>query len=435
VTIQMLDGFTGAAADAGRTLFVNAITLDNSTTFTNGRLMFNGPVSYGLPTPATAPASNVGAADTLTLNLSEAAVGGADARFMVSVDGQIVGGVQTVTASHAAGASENVTLAGDFGSGPHTVAIDFINGFGGAASDIGRKLYVNAITLDGLTTTENSTQMFLGAQSYTVQTGTAASGVAGGALTLTGGGAATVESGLTSIHTVDLTGPAAGQTQAAWHFTAPAMAGLTIDDSGGQADVIMLGAAGQSVISEAGTTDHVVASAAQAGALITASGGDVLEITGGGAAALNLSDTGIAKVQLDQATTVSLGANIGLILGSVGADHITLGGTGEVVTGGGGGDVITGYSGGGDTFLDHAANFDGSTIGNFAAAGDKINVTDVALTASDVSFQENANNSMGVLTLMAGANAVHITLLGQFSSSDFHVAGDGALGSLVTYGH
>jgi lysophospholipase L1-like esterase len=168
VTVTYLNGFTGAAADAGRMLFINAVSLDGLAISPDSRMLFDSSNSYTLQKPATPVASNAGTQDTLILNLSETAVSSQDALFMVSVDGQIVGGIQSVTASHAAGQTQNVTLTGDFGSGAHTVAINFLNGFGGNQADAGRTLYVNSISLDGHLTTENASQFYIGATAYGV---------------------------------------------------------------------------------------------------------------------------------------------------------------------------------------------------------------------------------------------------------------------------
>ena len=171
VAVNYLDGFTGNPADWGRMLFINAVSMDGLAIFPDTQAEYNGTSSYSLQKPATPVLSNAGMQDTLIVNLSELAVGGKDALFMVSVDGQLAGGIQSVTASQAAGQSQNVTLTGDFGSGAHQVAVNFLNGFTGNAADQGRTLYVNSITLDGKTTTENASTGYDGALSFTVPSG------------------------------------------------------------------------------------------------------------------------------------------------------------------------------------------------------------------------------------------------------------------------
>lgn len=85
----------------------------------------------------------------LSVNMSEDAYQG-DARFSVSVDGKQVVGTYLATASHAAGQSASVAIAGSFGVGQHSVAITFLNdAYGGPGQD--RNLYVNSITYNGVT--------------------------------------------------------------------------------------------------------------------------------------------------------------------------------------------------------------------------------------------------------------------------------------------
>ena len=167
VTVDFVNGFSGRPTDAGRVLYVNAVSLDSQATFSNIALI-NGSASTTVTGPSAPLASKAGTQDTLVLKVAEAAAGGQDARFMVSVDGQLVGGIQTVTASAAAGASQNVALTGNFGTGSHNVAIDFLNGFTGNPNDFGRTLFVNSITLNGAVTTQNAVQTNAQAVSYVV---------------------------------------------------------------------------------------------------------------------------------------------------------------------------------------------------------------------------------------------------------------------------
>ena len=68
-----------------------------------------------------------------------------DAQFRVSLDGQVLGGVCTVTASHAAGQSEAFTFTGDFGPGPHNISIQFLNALPGPSPETRRFLYLDSI--------------------------------------------------------------------------------------------------------------------------------------------------------------------------------------------------------------------------------------------------------------------------------------------------
>ncbi len=126
-------------------------TLD-STDIAGIQSLYGAPASTAAtpsPTPATATStSSPGGSDTLVLYLSEDAWQG-DAQFTVSVDGQQVGGANSVTASHSAGQSETFTFQGNFGSGSHTVGISFINDAYGGSPSMDRNLYVDGLSYDG----------------------------------------------------------------------------------------------------------------------------------------------------------------------------------------------------------------------------------------------------------------------------------------------
>ena len=97
------------------------------------------------PPPAATPAN---ATDTLVLQLSEDAYQG-DAQCIISIDGKTIGDTVTVTASHAQGQSQTVTLTGQWGPGAHDVGVQFINDAWGGNGDTDRNLYVERVTLDG----------------------------------------------------------------------------------------------------------------------------------------------------------------------------------------------------------------------------------------------------------------------------------------------
>ncbi len=108
--------------------------------------------------------------DTLDVNVSEDAYQG-DAQYTVSVDGNQVGGVETTTASHTAGVSQDLVLDGDWGSGSHTVGITFINDLYAGSPSTDRNLYVNSVTYDGTSATPGSVVEYAnGTTNFTTQT-------------------------------------------------------------------------------------------------------------------------------------------------------------------------------------------------------------------------------------------------------------------------
>ena len=88
--------------------------------------------------------------DTLVLNMSEDAYLG-DAQFTVAVDGVQLAGTFTTTVSHASGGSQRFNFMGDWGVGPHTVTVKFLNDAYGGTPATDRNLYVNGISYDGAT--------------------------------------------------------------------------------------------------------------------------------------------------------------------------------------------------------------------------------------------------------------------------------------------
>ena len=72
-----------------------------------------------------------------------------DAQFVVSVDGQQIGGVLSATALHRSGVSQLINIDGDFGPGSHTLGVTFLNDLYGGSADTDRNLYIDGLALDG----------------------------------------------------------------------------------------------------------------------------------------------------------------------------------------------------------------------------------------------------------------------------------------------
>jgi len=108
------------------------------------------------------------------------------------------------------------------------------------------------------------------------------------------------------------------------------------------------------------------------------------------------------------------------------------GGTVEIQSGGlTGANPIT-YTGGAALILDASANFIG-TIAGFTAAGEYLDLRDIAFGAStSMSFVEAGNNLSGTLTVTDGSHTAHLTLLGNHTPGQFSSASDGHGGTVVT---
>ena len=108
-----------------------------------------GSQGFSFTAPAPASTGSAGATpDTLVLGLSEDAWQG-DAQFQVAINGKTVAGTYTATASHAAGANQNISIAGNWGTGVKTVGVSFVNDAWGGTGTTDRNLYVNQVTYDG----------------------------------------------------------------------------------------------------------------------------------------------------------------------------------------------------------------------------------------------------------------------------------------------
>lgn len=115
--------------------------------------LFSTPVATPVPVASStfaATAAPTTAVGYLVLRISENAYRG-DAQFNLFVDGAETGGPLTALANHAAGDSQQFTIAGQFTDGPHWVAVQFTNSLKGAAPGPSRALYVDGVALNGIT--------------------------------------------------------------------------------------------------------------------------------------------------------------------------------------------------------------------------------------------------------------------------------------------
>lgn len=123
---------------------------------------WGGAASTPTPAPTPTPTPTGTGADTLVLHLSEDAWQG-DAKFTVTVDGKQIATGQSVTASHAAGQTQDLTYHGDFGAGAHNVAVTFLNDAYGGSTQTDRNLYVNGLEFNGQHASANASLLYSGA--------------------------------------------------------------------------------------------------------------------------------------------------------------------------------------------------------------------------------------------------------------------------------
>jgi hypothetical protein len=154
---------SGSAAQSGTTTLTARPTLDTSAVNLTTAITTASPVMAQPPTSTTSttPAPDTSTTSTtptpstssttpkgLVIDVAEEAWKG-DAKFVVKVDGKQVGGTYTATALHDLGQSQAISVNTVLGSGPHTVAVSFINDAYGGTHTTDRNLYVTGASYEG----------------------------------------------------------------------------------------------------------------------------------------------------------------------------------------------------------------------------------------------------------------------------------------------
>jgi len=119
------------------------------------------------PSSVPGPTTIGSGTDTIGLAISEDAWLG-NAQFTVAVDGIQIGGIQNAVAIRGQGQQQVFDVAGNFGGGPHTVTVDFLNDLYGGSSSEDRNLFVDSVSYDGTLLPGSLDLYSSGAQSLTV---------------------------------------------------------------------------------------------------------------------------------------------------------------------------------------------------------------------------------------------------------------------------
>ena len=147
LTVRFLDDAWGGNAAADRNLYVASLAVGGVDLHQSADLLWSRDASF---TFNHAPGPVIGAgADSLKLGLSADSWAG-DPHFLVLVDGKQIGGVQSAAASHAAGLHDTLDIHGDFGAGPHQLAVRFLDDAWGGTAAKDRNLYVDSVSLNGV---------------------------------------------------------------------------------------------------------------------------------------------------------------------------------------------------------------------------------------------------------------------------------------------
>ncbi len=172
VTVAFLNDAWGGTASTDRNLYVNDVTYDGTDTKQSAALYSTGTQTFSV-TDSTAipPVVTGGGSDSLVVKVSEDYYL-ANAQFTVSIDGKQLGGTFTATTVHSSGNSQTFAFAGDFGSGQHTVSVNFLNDAWAGTPATDRNLYVNDIVYNGTDTGQTAALMSTGAKTFSVSGGT-----------------------------------------------------------------------------------------------------------------------------------------------------------------------------------------------------------------------------------------------------------------------
>ena len=140
--IDFLSDAYGGTPTTDRNLYVDGATVDGGAVPGSGLTFYlQGAQSFSFQLPAAS-------LSTVTVDVAEDAWMG-DAQFVLTLDGQQLGGIETVTALQSAGQSSALSFSGAWGSGSHTLGISFINDAYGGTSATDRNLYVTGASYNG----------------------------------------------------------------------------------------------------------------------------------------------------------------------------------------------------------------------------------------------------------------------------------------------
>jgi hypothetical protein len=146
VQVSFINDAYGGTSATDRNLYVKSIAY-NGITYAGTTASLYGDSTDTFTVGGNTPRTS-GAADTVTLNLSEDAWKG-DAEFVLYIDGKAVTAPQSVTALHSQNATETFTFTGNLGAGVHKVGVALVNdAYGGSPSE-DRNLYINGVTVNG----------------------------------------------------------------------------------------------------------------------------------------------------------------------------------------------------------------------------------------------------------------------------------------------
>jgi hypothetical protein len=149
VAVSFINDAWGGTPATDRNLYVDWASYNGQTVAGSDLALWSAGTQGFTVTGDVAPTPASTITSTARINVSEDAYLG-DAQFIITVDGNQMGGTYTATASHAAGQSQDITITGIAESfTPHDIAVTFLNDAYGGTPSTDRNLYVNSIQFDG----------------------------------------------------------------------------------------------------------------------------------------------------------------------------------------------------------------------------------------------------------------------------------------------
>jgi autotransporter passenger strand-loop-strand repeat protein len=203
-------------------------------------------------------------------------------------------------------------------------------------------------------------------------------------------------------------------------------------DSGGVDFILAGGTESGTRVSSGGT--EVVSNGGHSLAASVFAGGVEFVLSGGLASGtiVNGGSEQVLSGGIASGTTVSNGGFLMVSAGGTINGATISGATVEIASGGLTGTNAITYVGGAALILDASMTFSGTVAG--LALGDFLDLRDISFISGTTSksFSEAASNTSGTLTVSDGTHTANLTLLGQYVTAQFNLAGDGHGGTVVT---
>ena len=157
VTVDFLNDYSDSGGD--RNLYVNGASIDGEVIGSSAlNESASGPQSFSFWNAPIKPIAIGSGPDVFQLSLS-GDHGSYNPHFTVSVDGVQQGTANVISALHQYGQTQQVTVAGNFGSGSHSVVVSFPNGVVSGQPASGVNLYVDSLSYKGIAVPDSAVEL------------------------------------------------------------------------------------------------------------------------------------------------------------------------------------------------------------------------------------------------------------------------------------